>query len=202
MHTYTYLGIVFDEHLTFSECIKTHTDAAGRALGGLISECQKLKGLGYECYCKLYDSLVVPVQYYEAEIWCIVNSWKSNEILSKCIFQRDLALSRKPNWSHEVLKLFRLYDHVADKNNPSLCCLDRISKLSREFSETNWLNEVNQKPKSRTYILINKTLNPSEYVKSYMSKHKRSLMVQFLTGIFPLKIETGRFKKIRDTSSV
>ena len=34
-----------------------------------------------------------------------------------------------------------------------------------------------------------------------MSKHKRSLMAQFLTGILPLKIETGRFKKIRDTSS-
>ena len=34
-----------------------------------------------------------------------------------------------------------------------------------------------------------------------MSKYKRSLMAQFLTGILPLKIETGRFKKIRDTSS-
>ena len=32
VQTYTYLGIVFDEHLTFSECIKTRTDAAGRAL--------------------------------------------------------------------------------------------------------------------------------------------------------------------------
>ena len=94
-----------------------------------------------------------------------------------------------------------MYDHVADKNNPSICCLDRISKLSREFSETNWLNEVNQKPKLRAYILIKKTLNPSEYVKSYMSKHKRGLMAQSLTGILPLKIETGRFKKIRDTSS-
>ena len=36
VQTYTYLGIVFDEHLTFSECIKTRTDAAGRALRGLI----------------------------------------------------------------------------------------------------------------------------------------------------------------------
>ena len=56
VQTYTYIGIVFDEHLTFSECIKTRTDAAGRALGGLISKCQKLKGLGYDFYCKLDDS--------------------------------------------------------------------------------------------------------------------------------------------------
>ena len=73
--------------------------------------------------------------------------------------------------------------------------------MSREFSETNWLNGVNQKPKLRTYILIKKTLNPSEYVQSYMSKHKRSLMAQFLTGILPLKIEIGSFMKFRDTSS-
>ena len=60
--------------------------------------------------------------------------------LLKHIFQRAPALSRKPNCSHEVLKLLRLYDHIADKNNPTrpICCLDRISKLSREFSETNY----------------------------------------------------------------
>ena len=189
VQTYTYLGIVFDEHLTFSECIKTRTDAAGRALGGLISKCQKLKGLGYDSYCKLYDSLVVTVQDYGAEIWSIVNSKTAEKIheramryylgvhnltplpalygemgwsavkyrhhvqilrfwnrfiktpghrLLKHIFQRDLALSTKPNWSHEVLKLFRLYDHVADKNNPTICCLSSIIRkiVSRGFSVT------------------------------------------------------------------
>ena len=40
--------------------------------------------------------------------------------LLKHIFQRDLALSSKPHWSHEVLKLFRLYDQVSDKNNPTI----------------------------------------------------------------------------------
>ena len=34
-----------------------------------------------------------------------------------------------------------------------------------------------------------------------MSKHKRSLMAQFLTGILSLKIKIGRFKKIRDPTS-
>ena len=70
-----------------------------------------------------------------------------------------------------------------------------ISNLSRELSETNWLNEVNEK------ALKKKTLNPSEYVKYYMSKYKRSLMAQFLTGILPLKIENGLFKEILDLSS-
>ena len=80
VQTYTYLGFVFEEHVTFSECIKTRTDAARRALGGLISKCQKLKGLGYDSYCKLYDSLVVPVQDYGAEIWSIVNSKTAEKI--------------------------------------------------------------------------------------------------------------------------
>ena len=57
---------------------------------------------------------------------------------------------------------------------------------------------VNQKTEI-THPYFNK--ENTEYVKSYMSKHKRRLMVQFLTGILPLKIETGRFKKIWDTSS-
>ena len=73
MQTYTYLGIVFDEHLTFSECVKTPSDAAWRALGGINIKCQKLKALGYDSYCKLYDSLVVTVQDYGAEIWSIAN---------------------------------------------------------------------------------------------------------------------------------
>ena len=68
MQIYTKLSIVFYEHLTFSECIKTHTDATGRALGGLISKCQKLKSLGYDFYCKFYDSLVVSVQDYGADL--------------------------------------------------------------------------------------------------------------------------------------
>ena len=74
VQTYTYLEIIFDENLTFSECIKTRTDAVGRALGGLISKCQELKGLGYDSNCKLCDCLVVSVQDYGAEIWSIVNS--------------------------------------------------------------------------------------------------------------------------------
>ena len=33
-------------------------------------------------------------------------------------FQRDLALSSNTNWSHDVLIVLELYDHVSDKNNP------------------------------------------------------------------------------------
>ena len=39
-----------------------------------------MKGLGYDSYCKLYDSLVVPVQDYGAEIWSIVNSKTAEKI--------------------------------------------------------------------------------------------------------------------------
>ena len=51
--------------------------------------------------------------------------------LLKHIFQRDLALSGTPNWSHEVLKLFRLYDHVADKNNRTICFLNCLVNFQR-----------------------------------------------------------------------
>ena len=57
-----------------------YTDATGRALRGLFLKCQKLKGLGYDSYCKLYDYLVVPVQDYGAEIWNIVNKKTTEKI--------------------------------------------------------------------------------------------------------------------------
>ena len=76
---YTYLGIPFDEHLTFVHCINNKTCAASTAFGKLISTCQSLKDVGYNTYCQLYDPLVEPVQDYASEIW----GFKNTEICNK-----------------------------------------------------------------------------------------------------------------------
>ena len=66
---YTYLGIPFDEYLTFVYCIRNRTCASSRAFGKLISTCHSLKDVEYNTYCQLYDSLVEPVQDYASQIW-------------------------------------------------------------------------------------------------------------------------------------
>ena len=52
------------------------------------------------------------------------------------------------------------------------------------------------KPKLRTYRLLKTSCNAEIYLKSFMSKYKRSLLVQIRTGILPLNIETGRHRNI------
>ena len=49
---YTYLGIPFDEHITYVLCIKNKACTASRAFGNLISKCYSLKNVGYNTYCQ------------------------------------------------------------------------------------------------------------------------------------------------------
>ena len=59
--TYNYLGVNFDKNLNFRDCIKERSDAAFRAFGGIVSKCKQYSDVGYNTYCHLFDSFVVPV---------------------------------------------------------------------------------------------------------------------------------------------
>ena len=41
MKTYNYLGVNFDENLNFRDCLKSRSDAASRAFGGIVSKCKQ-----------------------------------------------------------------------------------------------------------------------------------------------------------------
>ena len=53
-------------------------------------------------------------------------------------------------------------------------------------------------PKLRTYILHKNRYETETYVKMFMSRKQRSLLAQTRAGILPLKVETGRFRNIKD----
>ena len=63
---YEYLAIILDEHLNFNDCTQTLSDAAGRALGGIIAKFKTLKNVGYGTFTKLLG--VRPVYEYAAGI--------------------------------------------------------------------------------------------------------------------------------------
>ena len=48
-----------DEHLDFNDCTRTLADAAGRALGSVISKFKLLRNVGYQSFTKLFRSGVV-----------------------------------------------------------------------------------------------------------------------------------------------
>ena len=64
--------------------------------------------------------------------------------------------------------------------------------------QTTWLIDMHNKPKLSRYITLKTTLIVSSHVKQYISKPTRSLFIQLITGILPIALETGRYKRIRD----
>ncbi|XP_053395610.1 uncharacterized protein LOC128555864 [Mercenaria mercenaria] len=66
---YVYLGLTLTEHLDYGITAKFVAQSAGRALGLLIARCNKLGGMPFDVFSKLYDSLVWPVIAYGASIW-------------------------------------------------------------------------------------------------------------------------------------
>ena len=64
-----YLGVIFDEFLTFAEhCDKVYT-AASRALSSVISKSKNIKGLGFKSFNSLFDTNVRSIIRYAAGAW-------------------------------------------------------------------------------------------------------------------------------------
>ena len=66
---YKYLGIYLDEFLNYKKCSHILADSAGRALGGIIAKFMSLKDCGYKTYTTLFETGVLSVLNYGAEIW-------------------------------------------------------------------------------------------------------------------------------------
>ena len=56
-----------------------------------------------------------------------------------------------------------------------------------------WVEEMNHKPKLRTFCLIKGEFVCERYVMYNLPKSKRSLCAQVRSGILPLRIETGQY---------
>ena len=73
VHCYKYLCVIFGEFVSYDECSKTLSEsagqAAGQALGALISKFECFRDTGYETFRKLFDSGVQPILIYGSSIW-------------------------------------------------------------------------------------------------------------------------------------
>ena len=54
-----YLWVIFDEYLDFDKCAKTLSDAAGRALGSVVTKFKQYKNIGYHTFTKSYKTRVI-----------------------------------------------------------------------------------------------------------------------------------------------
>jgi hypothetical protein len=66
---YRYLGLLFTEFIDYGIMAKEVSMSAGRALGLLIAKFKANGGFSFECFTKLYDSLVQPIFDFGAGVW-------------------------------------------------------------------------------------------------------------------------------------
>ena len=66
---YKYLGLILTEHLDYDKTAALVAKSAGRALGLMIAKAKAYGGLPYDCYTKLFNSLVQPIIDYGAAVW-------------------------------------------------------------------------------------------------------------------------------------
>ena len=78
--SYKYLGLEINEHLKAESQIEALTKSASKALGNLVSKYRNAKGLRFETYTKLYNSTIVPIYHYGAEVWGYKEQHRINKI--------------------------------------------------------------------------------------------------------------------------
>ena len=77
---YKYLGVIFDENLTFEKNASVLADAACRALGAIRSKLKNLKSCGYNTFNTLVMSGVLTISDYSAGIWGTKKFPKSEQV--------------------------------------------------------------------------------------------------------------------------
>ena len=134
----------------------------------------------------------------ERRIKNIVTYWNrlikmDNNRLTKHVINDEYSMQNDNTWCADIKEIFAWLDLVDVFSDKTMCDLnDVIVKISTK-SQNQWRNNVQQKPKLRTYMLFKDELRTEEYIKQHLNKRKRSLLAQTRLGILPLHIETGRY---------
>ena len=114
----------------------------------------------------------------------------NNDRITKKIFMWDFK--QKKGWCSEISKILHQVGLGQNFKDKQFCDLRLIDTKIKEIMGDQWKNEVDQKPKLRTYKLYKNEFKPSNSV-FINNRSKRSLLSRFRLGILALRIETGRW---------
>ena len=242
VNQYKYLGIILDENLTFENCARILSESAGRALGGIISKKFKILGdTGFNTFEKMYNTGVITVNNYAAEIWgykdfsvsknsqkramrnylgvhkfapiagmvgdfgwmsprftrykCILNYW--NRLLSmddmrltKHVFKYDYKNSNvNKNWCSDVNEINKLLnmDHAFNNRLMFGNIYDTLYELSINLKDE-WLENIHNKPKLRTYIRLKTNLALEPYVQYHNAKTTTIVVSCVISALLKMNI--------------
>ena len=128
---------------------------------------------------------------------CMVNYWNrlvkmSDNRLTKRVFIYDRERNRD-TWSSDMRIVYLLLGMDDIFDSITVCNKINVADELSRINNIHWHNEIQNKPKLRTYVLFKNNVNIESYVKKHMQKRTRSCFAQFRLGILPLHIETGRY---------
>ncbi len=109
----------------------------------------------------------------------------------------DWSIKEKLNtWSHDI-KLITNYIGIKDDSKlSSIIDIDFAENKLKQLARNSWHLEAYRKPKLRTYIQIHDFEERQVILKANLDRHHRSLVSKLVSGILPLRLETGRYKGI------
>ena len=105
------------------------------------------------------------------------------------------------NWCNEIEQIFDSVNCLVIFQERHTCDLLSFESKLKFNLQNEWHNEINKKPKLRTYVHFKNIFKTENYVSAYMLRSHRSLLAQLRSGILPLILETGRLQNIRDENT-
>ena len=150
---YKYLGVILDEHLTFTTCSKVLADSGGRALGAVISKFKQFRDVGYNTFTKMFETGVIPVMDYGSGVWGCSKNTHSESIQNKACryfmgvhnFTPLPALHGEMGWFptkfRKFLSILRYWNRLINMPNERLTKHIFITEYNNAFSDT-WTDKV------------------------------------------------------------
>ena len=149
---YKYLGIIFDEHLTFNNCIETLSEAGGRALGSIISKFKTLKDCTFNTYDKLFNTGVTPILDYSAGVWGYKDRKSIDDTQLRAIrfflgvhkFTPILGLEGEIGWTHSTIRrhkaMISLWNRYIGMDPNRLT--KKLFEYDYNINNKNWTSEI------------------------------------------------------------
>ena len=244
---YKYLGVTFDDMLTFKTATTELADAGNRALGSIIAKFRQYKQIGYKCFTKLFESGVIPVCTYGCGIWGYNKHWFNQKLqyramryflgvhnktptlalqaetgwldmkyihilsiirlynrlvlmppdrLTRQAFEMNLSLENSDNWCSDLKQILTILNKQHKITHREPVSLEDAEKIFLEKMNEHYLEEIENKPKLRSFKLFKTKFETATYLIANLSRYQRSLLAKIRSGTLCLGIETGRFRSI------
>ena len=100
------------------------------------------------------------------------------------------------NWCSDLKEILRTLNKEHTLVNHETINLSYASEIFFEKMNEHFQNEIQNKPKLRSFKLYKSNVKTEKYVTANLSRTQRSLMAKIRSGTLCLAVETGRFRSI------